>query len=100
MTVRIDVSGMPAGGSTTWHVVFDAGRLVTCGSGPGVDPGLTLSVKWGDAQRIADGDLDANAAFMAGLIKTDGPTRPLLALLGALQTPAARTCLSGLSQER
>jgi hypothetical protein len=81
------VSGGPSGEVRYVTRVVD-GRVVEHGPGSVDEPDATLAVPHAEGLAIAEGRLDANAAFMQGRIKTAGRTGPLLALLSVLQAPA------------
>lgn len=81
------VSGGPDGEVRYVTRVVD-GRVVAHGPGSVDDPDATLTIPHAEGLAIAEGRLDANAAFMQGRIKTAGRTGPLLALLSVLQAPA------------
>ena len=83
------VSGGPDGEVRYVTRVVD-GRVVEHGPGSVDDPDATLATPHAEGLAIAEGRLDANAAFMQGRIKTAGRTGPLLALLSVLQAPAWR----------
>lgn len=57
---------------------LEAGRFTEVA--PGADPGaeVTISLPWTDAVAIFAGELDANAAYMQGRLKSSGATGPLL----------------------
>ena len=97
-TVQTDVSGGPDG-AVTWHVSFAGGAVATCARGSAPEPTVALTTTWADAVAIARGDLDANAAYMLGRVKTDGATGPLLALLAALRTEAGRAARDDLAAD-
>jgi putative sterol carrier protein len=81
------VSGGPEGEVRYVTRVVD-GRVVEHGPGSVEEADATLAVPHAEGLAIAEGRLDANAAFMQGRIKTAGRTGPLLALLSVLQAPA------------
>lgn len=83
------VSGGPDGEVRYVTRVVD-GRVVEHGPGSVDDPDASLATPFAEGLAIAQGHLDANAAFMQGRIKTAGRTGPLLALLSVLQDPAWR----------
>ena len=83
------VAGGPDGEVRYVTRVVD-GRVVEHGLGSVDEPEATLAIPHAEGLAIAEGRLDANAAFMQGRIKTTGRTGPLLALLSVLQTPAWR----------
>lgn len=88
VVVEVQLTGAPRGrGRIT--VTVDGGRLVSCVPEPADGPELKLKVSHDDVRAMLRGDLDPNVAFMAGDLKTDGPTGPLLALLAAYRRPGA-----------
>ncbi|MEZ5177773.1 MAG: alkyl sulfatase C-terminal domain-containing protein [Acidimicrobiales bacterium] len=64
------------------------GRVVQHEPGSADEPDATLTVPHAEGLAIATGELDVNAAFMQGRIKTAGRTGPLLHILAVLQDPA------------
>ena len=117
-----DVAEQPGATATIVHVVTGApdgevrylseyvdGRLVrnelldSAGAGAGTvpdgDPVVTLTTPYAEAVAIAEGRLDPNAAFIAGLTKTAGPTGPLLGVLAALQSDDHRSAAADLAAE-
>lgn len=86
VVVELQLTGAPRGrGRITFTV--DGGRLVSCVPEPADAPELKLKSTHDDARAMLRGELDPNAAFMTGDLKTDGPTGPLLALLAAFGRP-------------
>ena len=114
-----DVAEQPGATATIVHVVTGApdgevrylseyvdGRLVRNdlldGAGTVVAEGdsvVTLTTPYAEAVAIAEGRLDPNAAFIAGLTKTAGPTGPLLGVLAALQSDDHRCAAADLAAE-
>lgn len=114
-----DVAEQPGATATIVHVVTGApdgevrylseyvdGRLVRNdlldGAGTVVAEGdsvVTLTTPYAEAVAIAEGRLDPNAAFIAGLTKTAGPTGPLLGVLAALQSDDHRSAAADLAAE-
>lgn len=95
VTVEVQLTGAPAGSSRVGLTV-EGGRLTDCAQGAHKGAQLTLKLGWDDALAMLRGELDPNAAFMTGAIKTDGPTGPLLALLAAWELPGVRAARSTL----
>ncbi len=99
--VEVQITGAPRGrGRITFTV--EGGRLVSCVPEPADGPDLKLKSTHGDVRAMLRGDLDPNVAFMAGDLKTDGPTGPLLALLAAYRRPgavSARRALDGVTTD-
>ena len=98
-TFDLQVSGGPDGVRRLTMTTL-GGRIASCGDGKtgGADT-VVLKIEWADAVAILRGELDANAAFMTGQIKTDGPTGPLLSLLSFLQQPSAEVARRQLVAE-
>ena len=98
-TFDLQVSGAPDGVRKLTMTSL-GGRIASCGVGKtGGEETVVLKVGWADAVAILRGELDANAAFMTGQIKTDGPTGPLLSLLSFLQQPSAEVARRLLQAE-
>lgn len=98
-TFDLQVSGAP-GGVRKLTMTTLGGRVASCAAGKaGGEDTVVLKVGWDDAVAILRGELDANAAFMTGQIKTDGPTGPLLSLLSSLQQPPAQVAREQLLAE-
>ena len=98
VTVEVQLTGAPTG-SGRIGLTVEGGRLVACAAGPHKGAQLTLKLSWLDVVSVLRGELDPNAAFMTGAIKTDGPTGPLLALLAAWNHPAVRATRSTLAAQ-
>ncbi len=86
VTVEVQLTGAPRGKGRVSVVVAD-GRLVSCTLDRDADAELKLKLAFSDAVALSRGELDPSVAFMAGDMKTDGPTGPLLALLAAWRQP-------------
>ena len=82
--VQFVVAGGPDGDVTYVTTVVD-GAITANALGPADAPDATLAVPYAEGLAMADGDLDPNAAYMQGRIKTTGATGPLLAVLSVLQ---------------
>jgi len=82
--VQFVVAGGPEGDVTYVTTVAD-GAITAVTVGPADEPDATLAVPYAEGLAMADGDLDPNAAYMQGRIKTTGATGPLLAVLSVLQ---------------
>ena len=98
VTVEVQLTGAPSG-SGRIGLTVEGGRLVACAAGPHKGAQLTLKLGWADAVSALRDDLDPNAAFMTGAIKTEGPTGPLLALLAAWNRPAVRSARATLAAQ-
>ena len=83
------VSGSPSGEVSAYWVVQN-GRVLEAQLGALDDAEVTLTATWQDAVRIADGELDVNAAFMQGRVKVTGNMAKLMALLPLSATPECR----------
>ncbi|HET8929300.1 MAG TPA: SCP2 sterol-binding domain-containing protein [Acidimicrobiales bacterium] len=98
VVVELQLTGAPRGrGRITFTV--DGGRLVSCVPEPADAPDLKLKATHDDARATLRGELDPNAAFMAGDLKSDGPTGPLLALLAAYRRPGAVSAREALDAQ-
>ena len=97
-TVVVEVTGGGAG-DVTGHATFAGGELVDSGSGavPGAD--LTLTLTDADARAVVTGELDPSVAFMQGRMKVAGAMAPLLDLLAAAGTDAARDRLGRVADQ-
>jgi predicted lipid carrier protein YhbT len=81
-TARIQwvVGGAPEGDVKYWWRLED-GHLVENGLGVLADADITLTYTYADARRVAEGELDPNAAFMQGRMKVAGDFGKLMHLL-------------------
>jgi predicted lipid carrier protein YhbT len=68
-----------------WHL--EDGRLVESQVGKLDDPDITLSLSYEDSVKIQKGELDANAAFMQGRMKTAGNMGTFMQLLPITNSP-------------
>lgn len=75
------VSGGPTARSATWPGWSTGGWSSSPGAAD--EPDAALTIPHAEGLAMAEGRLDANAAFMQGRIKTAGRTGPLLAAVGA-----------------
>ena len=98
VTVEVQLTGAPAGLGRV-GLTSAGGRLVGCAAEPLKGAQLKLKVAWEDFEAMLRDELDPNAAFMTGAIKTDGPTGPLLALLATWKRPGVRAARSMLLAE-
>ena len=80
------VTGSPRG-EIDYHTVIEDGRVVDSRLGLLTDAEVTLTATWGDSVRIAEGELDINAAFMQGKVKASGNMAKLMSLLPLTATP-------------
>jgi hypothetical protein len=85
-------------GDVRWVDRYEGGRLVASGRDLDVGDGPTvgLTTQYADSVRLLSGELDANPAYMQGLIKTSGATGPLLDLLARWQGDGHRAALAEL----
>ena len=83
------VSGGPSGEVSAYWVVHN-GRVSDSQLGALDDAEVTVTATWQDAVRIAQGELDVNAAFMQGKVKASGNMAKLMALLPLTATPECR----------
>lgn len=77
---------------------FEAGALVDLALASERDAELTLTIRHADLVELLAGDADLNALFIAGDLKTDGPTGPLLDLIIAVRSEAGRAVLAELNE--
>ncbi|MEO6121011.1 MAG: SCP2 sterol-binding domain-containing protein [Acidimicrobiales bacterium] len=80
------VTGGPDG-DVRYYWVLENGRLQDVDLGDMADPEITLTQSYEDAQKIQQGELDANAAFMQGRVKVTGNMAKLMALLPITNSP-------------
>ncbi|HEY9556258.1 MAG TPA: SCP2 sterol-binding domain-containing protein [Acidimicrobiales bacterium] len=83
--VQYVVSGTPDGDVSFAHRFVD-GRLVGSTLGTDADADVTLLETYADSLQIAQGDLDANAAFMQGRVKVTGDMGKLMSLMPLTQS--------------
>ncbi len=74
-------------GEIDYHTVIEDGRVVDSRLGLLTDAEVTLTATWGDSVRMAEGELDINAAFMQGKVKASGNMAKLMSLLPLTATP-------------
>ncbi len=88
-------------GEARWTETFAGGRLVA--NGPAAagspEPTHTVTVGWADGRAIALGQLDANAAYVAGTTKVVGPSGPWFAVLALLGSPAGVEAVAALAAD-
>ena len=80
------VTGGPDG-DVSYYWVLENGKLLESKVGTLDDAEVTLTATWPDAVRIAEGELDVNAAFMQGRVKVTGNMAKLMALLPLTNAP-------------
>lgn len=80
------VTGGPDG-DVRYFWLLENGKLLEADLGELPDPEITLTQTYEDAQKIQQGELDANAAFMQGRVKVTGNMAKLMALLPITNSP-------------
>lgn len=80
------VTGGPDG-DVRYFWLLENGKLLDADLGDLPDPEITLTQSYEDAQKIQQGELDANAAFMQGRVKVTGNMAKLMALLPITNSP-------------
>jgi predicted lipid carrier protein YhbT len=80
------VSGGPDGDVKYWWRLED-GKLLESALGTLGEADLTLSLSYEDSVKIQRGELDANAAFMQGRMKTAGDMGKFMQLLPLTNSP-------------
>jgi putative sterol carrier protein len=80
------VSGGPEG-DIKYYWVLEDGKLLESQLGEIAEPDFTMTSTYDDSVAIAQGTLDANAAFMQGKMKVAGNTGKLMALLPLTMSP-------------
>ncbi len=83
------VTGGPDG-DVDYFWVLESGILTESGLGRLADAEVTLTTAYGDALKIQQGELDANAAFMQGKVKVTGNMAKVMALLPITNSPEYR----------
>ena len=99
-TARVQhvVSGAPAG-EVRYALVVTDGRLTSATLGDDPDAGVTLTQTYPDAVLIAQGSLDANAAFMQGRVKVVGDMGAVMALMPLTDSDEYRAALAELTSQ-
>jgi len=80
------VTGGPDG-DVRYYWLLENGKLLEADLGELPDAEITLTLTHDDAQKIQQGELDANAAFMQGRVKVTGNMAKLMALLPITNSP-------------
>jgi predicted lipid carrier protein YhbT len=80
------VTGGPEG-DIKYYWVLEDGKLLDASLGNKEDAEVTLTQTYGDATKIAKGELDPNAAFMQGKIKVTGNMQKLMQLMPLTNAP-------------
>ena len=83
------VSGGPEGTIEYWWRLED-GMLEESALGKLEDADFTLTLSYDDSVKVAQGELDANAAFMQGRMKVTGNMGKLMQLLPLTNSPEYR----------
>jgi hypothetical protein len=92
--VQYVVSGAPSG-NATFFVQYDEGRVADGGVGKAAgEPDLVFTLTYGDAARLATGELELSAAYMQGTVKAEGDMAALFRLLPATHRPAYRAAIA------
>jgi len=99
-TARVQhvVTGTPDGEARYAQSVVD-GRVEATTLGTDPEAEVTLTQTYADARRIAEGELDASAAFMQGRIKVVGDMGKVMALMPLTQSPEYRDALAEVSRQ-
>jgi hypothetical protein len=96
--VQYVVSGAPEG-NVTYFTQFDEGRIVDAGVGkPATEPDLTVTLTYGDALRLAAGDLELSAAYMQGTVKVEGDMSRLFGLLPATHRSEYKAAVAAVAE--
>ena len=80
------VKGGPEG-DVSYYWVLEDGKLLENRLGTIDDAELTLTLNWADAESVAAGRLDEQAAFMQGKVKVEGNMAKLMSLLPITNSP-------------
>jgi predicted lipid carrier protein YhbT len=83
------VTGGPDG-DLKYYWVLEDGKLLESQLGVIADADITMTLSYEDSVAIAQGELDANAAFMQGRMKAAGNMGTLMQLLPVTQSPEYR----------
>ena|SRR5690625_2230681 len=95
--IRWIVDGAPDG-KIRVITTFEAGRVKSVQLGNDAQAELTLTIRYPDLIGLLRNDIDLNALFIAGDLKTDGPTGPLLDLIVAVRSEPGQAVLRTLSE--
>lgn len=99
-TVRAEVVVSDApGGEVRYTLAFVDGRLSSSAVGSDSDAQVTITLPYAQALAVLDGELDANAAYMRGDLKTTGHTGQLLRFLALQRSERYRAVLAGLASQ-
>ena len=83
------VTGGPDGDIKYWWRLED-GQLVDSALGTLEDADFSMTLSYADSVKIAQGELDANAAFMQGRMKVTGNMGKLMQLMPLTNSPEYR----------
>jgi len=92
------VTGTPDGEVRYFQSVVD-GRLHEVGLGDDPAAELTLTQAYADARQIAEGGLDASAAFMQGRVKVVGDMGKVMALMPLTQSDEHQATLARVTAQ-
>ena len=77
----------PGGETINYYWIVENGRITESVLGEIGDPDFTMTISYEDAAAVQRGDLDANAAFMAGKMKVSGNVPRMMSLLPITISP-------------
>lgn len=77
----------PSGDSINYYWIVEDGRISESVLGEIGDPDFTMTISYEDAAAVQRGELDANAAFMAGKMKVSGNVPRMMSLLPITVSP-------------
>ena len=80
------VTGGPDG-EIKYYWVIENGKLLESQLGAIADADFTMTLTYDDSAAVAQGELDANAAFMQGRMKVAGNMGKLMQLMPLTQSP-------------
>jgi putative sterol carrier protein len=84
-TIQYVISGGPDG-DVKYSWVVEDGKLLETHLGTIAEPDVTITAPYNEWLRIAQGELDASAAFMQGIMKVSGDMAKFLQLLPITQS--------------
>jgi putative sterol carrier protein len=80
------VTGGPDG-DVRYYWILQDGKLLESALGDAPDADFTMTLTWDDSVKVAQGELDANAAFMQGRMKVAGNMAKLMTLMPLTNSP-------------
>jgi alkyl sulfatase BDS1-like metallo-beta-lactamase superfamily hydrolase len=80
------ITGGPEG-EIKYYWVLENGKLVESKLGEISDAEITMTLTYDDSVKVAQGELDANAAFMQGRMKVSGNMAKLMQLMPLTNSP-------------